>query len=381
MPDIDLIKILDLLARSGDKGVRVDCMNGEVSVKFRKDMPIDQDLLSELRSNKAGLIEYFDYYKNEFNDHRMPEDHHSPDHHSHDHHSQAPNSPDRRSPDLMPDRHLVQLSAGNGGPPLFIVPGTGGKCGGYKLLSDCFAGEYSVYGFEMMGTQPGETPLKTIQEIAAQNIRWIRRLQPEGPYRLAGHSFGAFVMYEMTRQLETMGETPDFIAVLDQAITRLEGLPFFASKTEFVMKMTKDYFESFKIIAPPYPQWMEELKADLKKLSFDQLLPYIAAFTGKRLPHAVKVIDYVTRLINIRVYNDSIAYRPSGRIDAEVLVFRAADGDYGDAEQTLHWSSHARNVKVFMVPGDHHNMLLEDNPVAIARLLKQRMQHSKTTEH
>jgi hypothetical protein len=171
-----------------------------------------------------------------------------------------------------------------------------------------------------------------------------------------------------------MGEVPDFIAVLDQAITHLQGLPFFTNKCEFVLRMTKDYFESFKIIAPPFPQWMEDLRIRLKKLSFDEMVPCIAAFTGRKLPHAATVIEYVTRLINIRVYNDSIIYRPSGKIDTEVLVFRAEDGDYGDSEQTLGWRAHARKVKVFIVPGNHHNMLLEENPIAIARLLKQRMQ-------
>jgi thioesterase domain-containing protein len=363
MPSIDLIKVLDLLTRTNDHGLHINYSNGELSVKFRKGAPVDPGMLHELRSNKDHLIEYFRYYRKEFSEEDDPGS------------SGRASAADGQGVRRTPGSHLVLLSPGSEVSPLFIVPGTGGKSGGYQMLGDCFRDEYPIYGLEMMGTQKGETPLRSIQEIAAQNIRWIRQIYPKGPYRLIGHSFGAYVMYEMTRQLEAGGESPDFIAVLDQPIRRLSGLALLASKSEFVMRMTRDYFESFKIIAAPYPQWTAELKARLEKLPIEEMAPFIASFVSLRLPHASRVIEYVTRLVNIRVFNDIITYNPTGRIKSEVLVFKAADVEREYPEATLHWSDHAGRVRLFSVPGDHHNMLEPENVPAIAMILKQRMQY------
>jgi thioesterase domain-containing protein len=41
------------------------------------------------------------------------------------------------------------------------------------------------------------------------------RIQPRGPYRLGGHSFGGHVAYEMARILHERGETVEFVALLD----------------------------------------------------------------------------------------------------------------------------------------------------------------------
>lgn len=45
-------------------------------------------------------------------------------------------------------------------------------------------------------------PLDSIQSLAAYYIGCIKQIQPEGPYRIAGYSFGACVAFEMCSQLQ-----------------------------------------------------------------------------------------------------------------------------------------------------------------------------------
>lgn len=45
-------------------------------------------------------------------------------------------------------------------------------------------------------------PLDSIQSLAAYYIDCIRQVQPEGPYRIAGYSYGACVAFEMCSQLQ-----------------------------------------------------------------------------------------------------------------------------------------------------------------------------------
>lgn len=45
-------------------------------------------------------------------------------------------------------------------------------------------------------------PLDSIQSLAAYYIDCMKQIQPEGPYRVAGYSFGACVAFEMCSQLQ-----------------------------------------------------------------------------------------------------------------------------------------------------------------------------------
>lgn len=49
---------------------------------------------------------------------------------------------------------------------------------------------------------PTAAPLDSIQSLAAYYMECIRQVQPEGPYRIAGYSYGACVAFEMCSQLQ-----------------------------------------------------------------------------------------------------------------------------------------------------------------------------------
>jgi thioesterase domain-containing protein len=46
----------------------------------------------------------------------------------------------------------------------------------------------------------------------------LREVQPHGPYRLAGWSFGGFLAYEMAQQLRNAGEEVELVALIDSII-------------------------------------------------------------------------------------------------------------------------------------------------------------------
>ena len=54
-----------------------------------------------------------------------------------------------------------------------------------------------------------------VTELAAHHLEELKRIDPEGPYRLAGYSFGGLVAYEMARQLTAAGDTVEFTLLLD----------------------------------------------------------------------------------------------------------------------------------------------------------------------
>ena len=55
----------------------------------------------------------------------------------------------------------------------------------------------------------------TIQQMAAHYIGEVKAVQPRGPYRLLGTSFGGLVTYEMALQLQQSGEQVEFLGMVD----------------------------------------------------------------------------------------------------------------------------------------------------------------------
>jgi thioesterase domain-containing protein len=56
---------------------------------------------------------------------------------------------------------------------------------------------------------------RTIEAMAASYLTEIRRVQPHGPYFLAGHCFGGRVSFEIAQQLQRDGEHVSFLGLID----------------------------------------------------------------------------------------------------------------------------------------------------------------------
>ena len=118
-------------------------------------------------------------------------------------------------PDTPPISPLVTIQEGAGLPPFFWVPGGGGSVIGVAGLAFHLGSEQPFYTFQPRGIDGKQAPLTDVEEIAANYLEPMRKVQPEGPYQLGGVSFGGIVAYEMARQLHASGESVCFLAMVD----------------------------------------------------------------------------------------------------------------------------------------------------------------------
>jgi nonribosomal peptide synthetase DhbF len=110
---------------------------------------------------------------------------------------------------------LLPLRAHGEQLPLFCVHPAGGLSWCYAGLMKHLGMEYPIYGLQARGiAQPEEIP-KTLGEMTADYLQHIRSVQPAGPYRLLGWSFGGNVAHAMAVQLQKEGEEVSFLAMLD----------------------------------------------------------------------------------------------------------------------------------------------------------------------
>lgn len=99
--------------------------------------------------------------------------------------------------------------------PLFAVHIRGGHLLDYYVLARYLDPDQAVYGLQARGVFGNQAPDRSIQEIAANCIKAMRQIQPQGPYLITGYSSGGVVAYEMTQQLNKNGDTVAMLALLD----------------------------------------------------------------------------------------------------------------------------------------------------------------------
>lgn len=104
---------------------------------------------------------------------------------------------------------------------LFLVSPLGAvTC--YDMLLSHLDFDGGVYGFQVPSIVQGtKSRFETVKEQAATYVADLLKVQPKGPYYLAGQSIGGCVAYEMAVMLEARGEKVQFIGFLDTIFSRM----------------------------------------------------------------------------------------------------------------------------------------------------------------
>ncbi|MDN7780341.1 non-ribosomal peptide synthetase, partial [Burkholderia orbicola] len=115
----------------------------------------------------------------------------------------------------LADSNLVAVRSHGNRPPIFLVHPIEGEIGYARELAACLDSERPVYALAATGLLKGEAPLASIPAMAARYVATIRKVQPQGPYHLAGWSAGGTIAYEMARQLIGADECVAFLGLID----------------------------------------------------------------------------------------------------------------------------------------------------------------------
>ena len=116
-----------------------------------------------------------------------------------------------------PAATLIPINPWQGGAvaPLFCVHPIGGHVLTYRDLARRLGPAIPFYGLQAQGFDGRSQPLDSVEAMAGRYLDEIRKVQPRGPYALAGFSFGGIVALEMARRLVRSGERVRLLALLD----------------------------------------------------------------------------------------------------------------------------------------------------------------------
>ncbi|MCE9606881.1 MAG: amino acid adenylation domain-containing protein [Planctomycetia bacterium] len=144
----------------------------------------------------------------------------------------------------------VLLREGELGRPLFFLHSLAGDVWIYRETIAALRSTQAVYGIQLPRLND-ESPDAHVAEVAAcarDYIEMLRGIQPQGPYRLAGYSSGAWMAYEIARQLEALGEEVEFLGLLDA------GVPLALERT-----LTASRFHRLRALSRNLPLYLGEL--------------------------------------------------------------------------------------------------------------------------
>lgn len=113
---------------------------------------------------------------------------------------------------------LAPLKPNGDNRPVFMVHPPGGIVVCYRELARYLPANQPLYAIRSRGLHGAEQLPESIEAMAADYLKALKTIQPNGPYLLGGWSLGGLVAYEMARQLLASGEEVQRLIFLDTTI-------------------------------------------------------------------------------------------------------------------------------------------------------------------
>ncbi|KAF4448959.1 thioesterase domain [Fusarium albosuccineum] len=272
---------------------------------------------------------------------------------------------------------VVTLRSSGSKAPLWLVhPGVGEVFVFVGLAQHMQVDDRPMYAFRARGFEPGQETFGSINEAVATYVSEIRRRQPQGPYALAGYSYGTMLAFEMAKCLESGGEKVGFLGSFNlppHIKTRMRQLGW---------NMCILHLAQFLGLIP------ESRVEDV--LAGDSA--YLDASTADALAHVLDIAD-TTRMSELGLGSRELArwtdvahglqsmavdYEPSGNVavidvfHAEPLKVAASSREEWVTDQLGKWRDFCRTEPRFHeVGGAHYTMIDQDHVHNFSKTLRE----------
>jgi thioesterase domain-containing protein/aryl carrier-like protein len=287
---------------------------------------------------------------------------------------------------LMDDSKLVKLRDGDSARPLFIYAGGVSFFLEMQELINAIRYDGVIYGIRHRDFDvcPGEPPTMA-QEVEA-SLAAVLEVDPNGPYRLLGYSFGGVAALELARGLKAQGRDIALLVMLDSPINdhswywfdwlclmrrivsrqirsrlsvrRRPKLASPASATDHALEQSpprRGHQLMFRFRNPRHPEY-----------------PIFAPqWAGGHTPAYSRSARQIIQMKGL--------YRPR-RFDDHVLFFNSKGGSPIDCDARKIWTPYLPRAEWVCSAGNHQSMIVGRNARAIAAVLDERLGSTSVNE-
>lgn len=252
--------------------------------------------------------------------------------------------------------------------PVFLFHPAGGPTSVYDGLVRLLPEGRPVYGLERIDEED------TVEGKADCYLELIREIQPHGPYRLGGWSFGGCLAYETARRLTAAGERVDLVFLIDSILPLpANGKP--------VHELLLDRFARFaEHVEQTYGVPLDISRDELVRLGEDEQIRLVISRLAAQVPGMGQGVlrhqyeSYVDARVAERYHPEPYA--------GPVLLMRAQephpltttlDPRYLRTDDSLGWDAFCGALEVIRVPGDHLSMIDPPQVEVVASALADRL--------
>jgi aspartate racemase len=248
---------------------------------------------------------------------------------------------------------LVAIQPDGSRVPFFCVHGVGGNVLGFRDLARHLGNDQPFYALQPQGLDGQRPCLTSVPEMADRYIREIRRVQPEGPYRIGGYSFGGLVAYEMAQQLRAQEQEVSLLALFDTYPGKMESR---ASQMRNLSKLPLKEALTFVVKKGSFVLMTLQKRLEL------QMLP-------RPLRNVRQACSRAAGTYDVHPY------------DGQVTLFRVKEKSAGslDDPYAIWWRVAAGGVDLREISGDHLSLLKEPQVRLLAEELSDALEHSSAS--
>jgi len=275
--------------------------------------------------------------------------------------------------ELMPKQCLVKLNAdvkvSKPKENIFIVHPIEGVTFALATLAkkvDC-----TVYGIQCVQ----EADLQSVPSLAKFYLKEIRKVQPQGPYTIAGYSFGGAIALEMALQLEKENKQ------LVKNLLFLDGSHKYVSAQTDKYKNNKQITEIgaeneadgmctflMQFVSFEYLRVKEEL---MKLPNLETRVARTAELTHKAIPHVSQdeleqaITSFFRKLLIADVYT------PESKFGGRAILIKALKNKFSETLGEDYSLSQVctKPVEIHGVEGTHRSFILEPSVDQVAQLI------------
>ncbi|MEM1083408.1 MAG: amino acid adenylation domain-containing protein [Verrucomicrobiota bacterium] len=273
----------------------------------------------------------------------------------------------------MGNEHLAEVQSEGNRPPVFAIHGGDGGILFYREMANRLPKERPFFAIESPDLgHSEEIVVEPIERTAAKYIRMMRESRPEGPYLLAGYSYGGVVAFEMARQLREAGEEVPFLGLFDTVNPATETRSYALSERMSVYWNAQSDKPLIGRIASIAGRFKDGVETHLRVKS------EVAAARNSDTAEAHTEL----RSVQLREAHEQAmrAYRPRP-LSGTLTLFRAAmvndkfaiPDDYG-------WDALVDELKIIEVPGEHLTMFDSGNVGPLAQSFSASIEQQSETQ-
>ena len=270
----------------------------------------------------------------------------------------------------------VTLQSRGSRTPLWLVhPGVGEVLIFFGLAK--YITDRPVYALRSRGFD-GEPFFDSMSDCVSNYCNEIKRIQPQGPYAIAGYSYGGTIAFELSKIMRKQGDEINFLGVIDQP-PNIQARMHYSDWTNVVITLAK-------FVEIVDESQTSALYQQLRDLSRDEVLSHLLSLTTpEHLNTMAMDKPKLSRWADLALNNHAMArkYEPSGLAPVmDVFYAGQPDAFYAKSAEEMmakhlyKWQEYTEtDVAFHQVNGTHNDMLRGGNVSSFYRTLKAAMQH------